>query len=309
MKSGAVTRDGRLLHTALAPSGFSLAPDALLRSVTAGIQSMSQSIGSNPLYVVVGFPGAVDPEYGVVLLPGKLQVEGFPFVPQLRSQTQLPVMAENDGRLSILAEIRYGKARDLTWAVSITIGTGVGSGVMLDGRVLRDPHLQFGTQASHIVQEAGSQRLCITGARGTANILCSATALAVSVRDGLCRGLPSVLNETYFDNPHAVDFEAVIGAVEQGDPLCLDAMERWTENLGRFLVSVVHMYAPQMIILSGGATKAASHFLDNVREYVRRHVYRYPPDEPVPIEVSGLATYCGVLGAAARAWEILEKTG
>ncbi len=124
---------------------------------------------------------------------------------------------------------------------------------MLDGRILRDPHLQFGTQASHIIQEAGSPRLCITRARGTANILCSATALATAVRDGLSRGLPSVLNQMYFDEPHAVDFEAVIAAVAQGDPLCLDALARWTENLGWFLASVVHMYAPEVIILTRGA--------------------------------------------------------
>lgn len=308
MKSGAVTRDGEILRRDVAPSGFSLAPRTLLHSIADSIQSMREALGSSPLYVVLGFPGAVDPGFGVVLLPGKLQVEGFPFVPRLREATRLPVAAENDGRLSILAEIRYGKARGYTWAVSITLGTGVGSGVMLDGRVLRDPRLQFGTQASHIVQEAGSQRRCITGARGTANILCSATALAVAVRDGLCRGLPSVLNEAYFDNPHAVDFEAVIEAVEKGDPLCLDALARWTENLGRFLVSVVHMYAPQIIVLSGGATKAARHFLDSVRAHVLRHAYRYPVDAPVPIVVSGLSTYSGVLGAAARAWELLEGT-
>ena len=291
----------------MAPSGFSLAPRTLLHSVSESIQGMSEALGSDPRYVVLGFPGAVDPEFGVVLLPGKLQVEGFPFVPRLREATRLPVAAENDGRLAILAEIRYGKARGRKWAVSITLGTGVGSGVMLDGRVLRDPRLQFGTQASHIVQEAGSQRLCITGARGTANILCSATALAMAVRDGLCRGLPSVLNETYFESPHAVDFEAVIKAVEQGDPLCLDALAKWTDNLGWFLVSVVHMYAPEIIILSGGATSAARHFLDGVRDHVHRHAYRYPESAPVPIEVSGLSTFSGVLGAAARAWELLES--
>ena len=174
---------------------------------------------------------------------------------------------------------------------------------MLDGKVLRDPHLQFGTQASHIVQEAGSDRLCITSARGTANILCSATALSMMVRDGLQRGLPSVLNQTYFKDPHRIDFKAVIDGVEQDDPLCLDTLERWTTNLGWFLVSVVHMYAPEIIILSGGATNAARHFLEPVQAHVNRHIFRHPSGEPVPILISKLRNHAGVLGAAALAWE------
>jgi hypothetical protein len=71
---------------------------------------------------------------------------------------------------------------------------GLGSGVMLDGKILRDPHLQFGTQASHIVPRPPGPALP-DGARGTAEMLCSATALAQQVRDGLARGIPSVLSE------------------------------------------------------------------------------------------------------------------
>ena len=178
---------------------------------------------------------------------------------------------------------------------------------MLDGKVLRDPRLQFGTQASHIVQEAHSDRLCITRARGTANILCSATALAMAVRDGLLRGLPSVLNEAFFNDPNSIDFEAVIRGVEAGDALCQDALERWTTSLGWFLTSIVHMYAPEIIILSGGATNAADHFLDQVRAHVNNHTFRYPLADEVRIVRTELTDYAGVLGAAALAWQQVER--
>lgn len=303
IKSGAVTRAGELLAPGVHPSGFALEPEAILRIMQNDVQRIARDMEAPPRGIGLGFPGAVDPKVGIALLPGKLKLEGFPIVPRLQQATGLAVIADNDGRLSILAEAHYGLARHHRWAVTITIGTGVGSGVMLDGKVLRDPHLQFGTQASHIVQEAGNDRLCITRARGTANILCSATALSMMVRDGLQRGLPSVLNEAYFEDPHRIDFKAVIGGVEQDDPLCLDALERWTTNLGWFLVSVVHMYAPEIIILSGGATNATRHFLEPVQAHVNRHIFRYPSGEPVPILVSKLSNHAGVLGAAALAWE------
>ena len=140
-------------------------------------------------------------------------------------------------------------------SVCLTIGTGVGSGVMLDGQILRDPFLQFGTQLGQSMLQADGGRLCITGARGTAETLCSATALAMQVRDGLQRGISSLLTDAYLADPRAVDFAAVIEGVRGKDALCLDELNRWTEHLGWLLVSAAHAYAPELIILSGGAMR------------------------------------------------------
>jgi glucokinase len=309
IKSGGVTLSGELLSPGVHPSGFSLAPEQILLAVQDEVRRIATAQGALPQAIGLGFPGAVDPQRGVVLLPGKLQLEGFPIVPELQAAVGVPVVAENDGRVSILAEAKYGLARDYRWAVTITLGTGVGSGVMLDGQILRDPHLQFGTQLSHLAQDARGGRLCITGARGTADTLCSATELAMMVRDGLQRGLNSVLTDAYFDDPQRIDFKAVIDGVEHKDPLCLDALHRWTENLSWFLVSVVHLFAPEIVILSGGATNAARHFLEPVQAHVNRHIFRYPPGEPVPIAVSQMGDHAGVLGAAVSAWELINKAG
>ena len=305
IKSGAVTAGGELRWAGTRSSGFSLAPEGVLQALKEEVHRIERTVGERPRAIGIGFPGAVDPEFGSVLLPGKLTVEGFPIVPRLKEATTIPVVADNDGRLAMLAEARFGLAKNHKWAVTVTLGTGVGSGVMLDGMMLRDPHLMFGTQASHIVQEATNGRLDITRARGTANLLCSASALAMMVRDGLQRGLPSTLNEVYFESPHRVDFEAVIRAVEQGDALCKDALARWTLSLGWFLVSVVHMYAPEIIILGGGAAQAASHFLEAVQAHVDAHTFRYPRGSSVPIVCSELGAHAGVLGAAALAADLV----
>ncbi len=303
IKTGAVLRDGTLLNHRVRSSGFALSAEALETAIIEEIIGTQSNTDGTPTGIGLGFPGAVDPEQGIVLLPGKLRLEGYPIVPNLAHRLRMPVIAENDGRLSIIAEAHYGKAREYRWAVSITLGTGVGSGVMLDGKILRDPHLQFGTQASHVVQQSNSDRLCITRARGTANILCSATALAVIVRDSLARGLPSVLNERYFNDPASVDFEAVIEGVAQGDALCLDAFNTWKTELAWFLVSVVHMYAPEIVILSGGAASAAPYFMDDLRTHVNNHTFRYPPGNEIRIELSDIATFSAVLGAGALVWE------
>ncbi len=307
IKSGAVSASGELTEPGVRPSGFSLPPEEILGAMAEETERISEALGRRPAAIGLGFPGAVDPEFGSVLLPGKLKVEGFPIVPRLTEATGVPVIADNDARLCILAEARYGLAQGRKWVVTITLGTGVGSGVMLDGKVLRDPHLMFGTQASHIIQDAHSDRRCITRGMGTANILCAAASLAMMARDGLQRGLPSVLNDLYFENPHAVDFAAVIRGVEEKDALCLDVLDRWTTALGWFLVSVVHMYAPEIIILGGGGANAAEHFLDRVQAHIDGHVFRYPRGSSVPVVLSELGNHAGVLGAAALAWERAER--
>jgi glucokinase len=308
LKTGGVTRRGKMFSPGVSPSGYTLGPKSLMAAVHEEIDRISDELEERPQAIALGFSGAVDPDRGVVFLPGKMKgLEGYPIVTRLRKSTKLPVTADNDGRISILAEAAYGQARDCAWAMTITIGTGVGSGVMLDGKILRDPHLQFGTQMSHIVMQAGGGRLCITGARGTGEMLCSATALAMAVRDGLQRGIPSVLSDGYFDDPTSVDFKAVMQAVGEKDRLCKDELARWTENLGWLLVSAVHVYAPERIILSGGATNGAKFFLPQLKRHVNAHLFRYPPGEPVPIVVSRLRDHAGVLGAGALAWELADR--
>jgi len=304
LKSGGVTRQGKLLAQGVASSGANLGPAVLLKSLINEVERISRRAKAKPLFIGLALPGGVHPDRGVVALPGKLDgLEGYPLVPKLQKAVGIPVVAENDGRVSILAEKHFGLARNKKWAVSLTLGTGVGSGVILDGQILRDPHLQFGTQMGHIVIQAAGGRLCLTGARGTATMLCSATALAMAVRDGLQRGIPSMLRERYFADPSAIDCEAVFDAVAHKDRLCLDELRHWTTNLGWLLVSTVHVYSPDVIILSGGATHGARHFLKPLRGQVNRHIFRYPAKQPVPIVVSRMQDHAGVLGAGALAWE------
>ena len=308
LKSGAVDRDGELMAEGIQPSGYTMVPELLVKAYTDEVERISVELGTQPKAIGLAFSGAVHPRKGVVFLPGKVKgLEGYPIVTEVEQRLGIPVVADNDGRISMYAEAKYGMARGYTWAVTLTIGTGVGSGVMLDGKILRDPHLQFGTQMAHIVQQAGGGRLCITRARGTAEMMCSATALTMAVRDGLQRGIPSSLSDVYFQDPTAVDFKAIIEAVEAGDALCQDELAHWRLNLAWLLVSTVHVYAPEIIILSGGGANAAPHFLDFIRDHINRHTFRYPVDEPIPVELSRLRNHSGVLGTAARAWEYLEE--
>lgn len=300
VKCGAVTPGGTVLAKRVLPTRPEAGPETLLESILNQIQEIRSEAAGDPAGIGLGLSGAVDPKLGAVYLPGKFKgLEGFPIVPKLAAATGLPVVADNDARVVLMAEKRFGLAVGKNWVVSLTIGTGLGSGAILDGKILRDPHLQFGTQLGHLVIQADGGKLCLTNAHGTGESLCSATALAMGVRDGLQRGISSVLSDCYFDDPQSVDFAAVIEGVEAGDRLCIHELNMWRRRLGWVVVNAVHAYAPELIVIGGGGAHASRHFLDFLREHVNSHIFRYPPNEPVAIEVSNLVEDAGVLGAAA----------
>jgi len=309
IKLGAVTPDANFLAQDIFESPKNADIDGVVSGLLDKAESFIGQIGRKPVGIGLGLTGPVNPELGVMLLPGKVKgLEKYPVVPRFAERFKLPVRAENDGTLSIYAEKYAGKAKDVDWAVTVTIGTGIGSGVMLDGKILNDPRFMFGGQLGHLVINTANDQLCLVGARGTAEMSCSATGLALAVRSGLQRGIPSTLMEKYFTNAHAIDFRTVIEeGVAVGDALCVDELRRWTRNVGWLLVNAVHAYSPQIIILSGGATLASNFFLNDVQQHVNQHIFRYPPGAGVPIVVSEIAEHAGVLGAAMMMKVHLQK--
>jgi glucokinase len=308
IKIGAVRADGSFLGTQTLSTDVTADVGANIARLAQELESLIKISGAKLLGLGLGLTGPVDPDRGVVLLPGKIKgLEGFPIVPLLRERFAVPVWAENDGGMAMYAEKYFGHARGKKWAVVLTIGTGVGSGVMLDGRILKDAHFMFGSQAGHLIIDGSHDQLCLTGARGTGETLCSATALALAVRGGIQRGIPSTLSERYWKDAQSVDFKAIIeDGVAVGDRLCLDELARWTRHLGWLLVSVIHAYSPEVVILAGGASAGSRFFLPQLQQQVKEQVFRYPSGEEVPILISQLGDHSGVLGASAF---VREKMG
>jgi glucokinase len=307
IKYGAVTAGGKILRSASLPSMSQDGPEKLLGRIQDCIGETTTEMAATPLGVGLGLSGGVDPEHGVILLPGKFKsLEGFPIVPRLRQQYGIPVWADNDGRLAAYAEKHFGAARRQDWVAVFTLGTGVGSGVILDGRILVDPYFMAGTQIGHLIIDKSDDRTCLTGNPGTGEILCSSTALALQVRSAIQRGIPSALTEAYFDNPASIDFHRVTEACRMGDSLCQQELGVWTRNLATMLINAVHCYGATRIILCGGATHAADLYLDTVTELVNARLFRYPSHRQIEIVISDLRDYAGMLGAAAMITERLK---
>ena len=299
LKVGIVDLNGKLLDSFLLPSRANDGAPVLLKTMIDCIHHTQKSYEGELIGIGLSLSGVINPQKGVVLLPGKFKaLENFEIVGAIKNEFDVPVFADNDGRLAAYAEKYFGLAKNVDWAVVLTIGTGIGSGVIIDGKILTNKFLQFGIQIGHLIMDKSSELLCLTGNYGTGETICSATALTLQVRSAIQRGLPSILTDEYFEAPFNIDFKRIAEACREGDELCLREMKIWRENLAILIINAVHSYSPEKVILSGGATLAADLFLSEVKRIVNEKCFRYPVKETIKIEVSNIQEYASVLGAA-----------
>lgn len=229
--------------------------------------------------VAIGSTGPIDRRSGVYgkvdLLPGW---EGR----DLRAAFDVPVVIENDADCAALGEASAGAGRGVARFVYVTVSTGIGGGIVLDGTIYRGAGGAHPEIGHHVIEASGAP--CSCGARGCWEVLASGPALAAAAgRDGL-------------------DAEAVCLAAERGEEWARAAVARAGFYLGVGLANVMNAYAPQAIALGGGVMKSRHLFLDRIREVVGRCVTLVPPAEIVSAALGADA----VLHGAARAF-VLER--
>jgi glucokinase len=206
----------------------------------------------------------------------------------------VPVWAENDGRLACYAEWRAGAGRGVDNLLVFTLGTGIGSGVVLDGRLLTDRHFLRGTQCGHMVIDIDGPR-CLTGARGTGESLASITALVQDVRAHVARGLPTTLAGRAV---HEIGFPDIVSAVRRKDRIGTEVFERWIDRFSATILNAFYAYTPDLILLAGGPTRAAGIFLRKLEARLNATAFRVPVDYRIPLRIAKLGEDASWFGAA-----------
>lgn len=214
-----------------------------------------------------------------------------------------PVAADNDANAAALGELRFGAARGMRDVIVITLGTGLGSGLIVDGRLLRGS-TGFAGEIGHVtVDPAG--RLCGCGRRGCLETYASATGLVTTLRDGLAtREAPSALRDL---GSTALTAEAIHRAALAGDALALEAFAFTGDLLGRALADSVAHTSPEAIFLLGGLARAGDLLFEPVRRSLEAHLFA-PFRGTAAVLASGIAGNAAVLGAAALGWDLLDTS-
>ena len=252
--------------------------------------------------VGVGAAGFVDAAGDRVMFAPHLPWRDDPVRSRLADRWEVPVLLDNDANCAARAEIAFGAGRGVSSAVMVTLGTGIGGALVVDGAVHRGGQGMAGEFGHMQVVPDGHQ--CECGRRGCWEQYCSGRALVDHARHRMSQQ-PTLLEELCGGNPDALTGPMVTRAAEDGDLVAREAFTYVGEWLGVGVANLVAAFDPEVVIVAGGVSAAGDRLLSPAREALGRSVvgaaYRVVP----PIVAAALGPLAGVVGAAEMARQLV----
>ena len=298
---GIVDADAHILSTGSVKTQEYKVFEEYVDAVCAELMPMILAVGG--FSKIRGFGiGAPNGNYynGTIEFAPNLPWKGvLPLAKAFSDKLGVPVKVTNDANAAAIGEMTYGAARGMKNFIEITLGTGVGSGIVINGQLVYG-HDGFAGELGHVcVDRSENARPCGCGRKGCLEAYCSATGVARTARERLASGEKSLLRKIEGD----ITSKDVYDAAVQGDAVALDIFNYTGEILGAAMADFVAFSAPEAIILFGGLTKSGEYIMKPIREAMEEHVLRIWKGK-VKVLVSQLKDAdAAVLGASALAWE------
>jgi glucokinase len=301
MLVGVVDDESRVLHRSEEMS-LGRTADQILDDLE---RELSEARDARPGVAAVGLgiPCTIDRDRGVAITAVNLPLVNIPIRDLMRERIELPVFVDNDANAAALAEHRFGAARGTENAVMITLGTGIGGGLVLGGELYRGTN-GAGAELGHTVIDLDGPRCqgnCPN--RGCIEAVASGTALAREGREAAERAPGSALGRALAEGDE-ITGEAVTEAAMDGDETAREVLALLGRRLGAAFSSFANTFEPQVIVVGGGVTAAGDLLLDPAREELRARAL--PPMNQTPVAAAELGEDAGMVGAAAMAVTELE---
>ncbi|MFL5712214.1 MAG: ROK family protein [Chloroflexota bacterium] len=302
LAAGVVTPDGRvhsmLVEASLAERGPA---DMIARHLDLGRRAVAASgiPWAEIRAVGIACGGPLDPVAGVIQSPPGLPGwDEIPLVAMVADEYDRPTIVDNDATAGAMAEWSFGagRGRSVPDLVYLTISTGIGGGLILDGRVYRGAAGNAGELGHLTVERLG--RECGCGRRGCLEAYASGTSIARRAREAIADGAPSTLAAL-----PEVTARDVSEAAAAGDPLARRIWDETTAILGSAVANILDIFDPELVVLGGGVTRAGAQLLDPVREAGLAQAMA-PAREAADVVLSVLGDALGVVGAACVAFDV-----
>jgi glucokinase len=303
-----VTRQGEILARWERATATMPVQDSLVAGLAADLAvcgEEAETRGFEIQGVGLGVPGRVLPQEGrVVFSPNVPALNDCPLLERLRPRVPWPLFLENDANLFALGEHWLGAGVGYPQMLGITLGTGVGGGLILNGR-LWSGTAGTAAEVGHITVDPHGKR-CRCGNRGCLETVASGSWAVAWVKEQLAQGASSWLRELFEKDPDALRGDALVAAAQHGDPLARRAFERVGRGLGVAIAAVVHLLGLSRVVIGGRFARAWEIFEVFMLEELYRRLTLFPP-EALSISPAKLGDDAGLLGAARLAWDEVEE--
>ncbi|CAM3351651.1 Glucokinase [Deinococcus saxicola] len=303
LEAGIVSAQGELLDTLRTPTQLDLGPEGVTRQLLDLGLTLLQRTSAKISGVGVGCGGPLDRELGIIQDPPNLPGwTDFPLKNHLEAGLSdagwtLPIALDNDANAAALAELRFGAGRGFQHLIYLTISTGIGGGVILDGQLYAGKNGNAG-ELGHLQVEVHGER-CNCGGRGCLEQYASGSSIARRAR-AVALATPNSLLNTLAPDPLRITAHTVLQALEGGDAATLAFWDETLEYLAAGVASTVHAFDPQRVVIGGGVSNFGEWLFPPLRARVQA---RTMPALWQGLEIcrAELADHVGIFGAAAVA--------
>ena len=298
---GAVAQDGSSLRAlgsepTHAEAGQSDVLDRLIVLAKQTIDRTRREVpGAEIIGIGVGAPGPLDTKSGIVLLTPNLGWVNLPLRQIIHERLGLPAALDNDANCAVLGEWWMGAARGTRNAIGITIGTGIGGGIIIDGKLYHGASDCAG-EIGHITIDTEGRR-CKCGNYGCLEAYASGPNIALRACEEIKAGAVSRLAQYVDGDLRQITAQTVYQAAHDGDDLALEVVNDTAKFLGAGIANLLNIFNPEVVVVCGGVTLAGDHLFVPLRREVARRAFKPAVTvcRIVPCELSGTA---GVYGAA-----------
>ena len=297
-KAGVVDEAGQILYKSSCKTGIERDFEDIAADMAELCRHIVRESGHEMAEVTavgVGIPGEQSPKTGLVAFCNNLGWVDVPLMQRLRDALGLPVYVDNDANVAALAESAFGASRGVKSSILITLGTGVGGGIVRDQRIHTGAH-GVGGEIGHMVVVVDGE-VCNCGHRGCWEKYASATALIRMGRALMEEKPDCALARQMGGDAANLNAKAVLDLAKAGDADCAGIFETYVKYLCVGLANLINIYDPDMLVLGGGVAHAGDFLLDAVRAALGDYVY-CPALSWARVELARLGNDAGIIGAA-----------
>ena len=307
--AGLCDDEGRILRKGSIPTGVGRPAEEIMADMAALCRTVAEGAGvamGDVAAVGVAAPGLIDPQTGEVVIASNLYWYHVQLTEYLSQDLGRPVFADNDANVAALAEVEAGSMMGAKDAILLTLGTGVGGGIIIDGRIYAGKH-NGGAELGHNILVLGGEQ-CTCGNRGCLEQYASATAL---IREG-CKAAAThpngLISRQAQGNLGKITAKSVIDCSREGDPEAVRIFDEYIYALAMGIISLINIFEPEYIAIGGGISEAGGYLLDKLRQCVNDHLFY--PELPHPyIVLAELGNDAGIIGAAMVAKAKIGQLG
>jgi glucokinase len=279
--------------------GAKFVVDRIVQMIETSIAEVLAAYGGSRVEVAgvgIGSPGPLDRATGTVINTPNLGWRNFPLRDLISNAVDLPATLDNDANCATYGEWWLGAGREVDTLVGLTLGTGIGGGIVLDGQIFHGCSDVAGEIGHMTIDSTG--RRCNCGNYGCLEAYASGPAIALRAREGLEAGIESILSDLVGGRLDQITAATVYEGAVQGDTYANEVMVDTAKFLGVGVANIINILNPEMVVIAGGVTRAGDHLFGPLRSEVRRRAFRTAEEscQIVPGELSGTA---GVVGAIA----------